>query len=33
MIKEEGHEMVVLFSVAFNPQHKDFVKLQTSSVD
>jgi hypothetical protein len=32
MMKEEGHEMVVLFSVAFNSQHKDFVKLSRLQV-
>ena len=32
MMKEEGHEMVVLFSVAFNFQHKDFVKLSRLQV-
>lgn len=34
MMKEEGREMVVLSSVAFNFQHKDFVKLsRLKSVD
>ena len=32
MMKEEGHEMVVLFSVAFNFQHKDFVRLSRLQV-
>lgn len=32
MMKEEGREMVVLSSVAFNFQHKDFVKLSRLKV-
>lgn len=32
MMKEEGHEMVVLFSVAFNSQLEDFVKLSRLQV-